>query len=89
MKGRIYLYPYVKFPLINYGALAIYVWLHLFQRNYATQKTFYKFLFLALFIMVGVIVVLGIFLSASKLGDSGYDIEQEATTSQPSTATSN
>ena len=34
------------------------------------------------------ILVFGTFLSASKLGESGYDIEDEVTTSQPSTTTS-
>ena len=65
--------------------------LHLFQRNnvWGTQKTFYKFVFFALFLMVCIIMVFSIFLSALKLGDSGYDIEHEATTSKPSTTTSN
>ena len=34
------------------------------------------------------ILVFGTFLSASKLGDSGYDIEDEVTTSQPTTTSS-
>ena len=34
------------------------------------------------------ILAFGTFLSASKSGDSGYDIEDEVTTSQPSTTTS-
>ena len=34
------------------------------------------------------ILVLGTFLSASKLGDSGYNVENEVTTSQTTTATS-
>ena len=54
-----------------------------------TQKTFYKFVFFALFLMVCIIMVFSIFLSALNLGDSGYDIEHEATTSKPSTTTSN
>ena len=38
--------------------------------------------------IVCVILVFGTFLSASKLGDSEYDIELDVTTSQPSTTTS-
>ena len=62
----------------------------IFQRKHAcdTHKTFYKFAFISLFMIVCVILVFGTFLSASKLGDSEYDIELDVTTSQPSTTTS-
>ena len=62
----------------------------IFQRKHAcsTQKTFYKVAIISLFMIVCMILVFGTFLSASKLGDSGYDIEDEVTTSQPTTTSS-
>ena len=38
--------------------------------------------------MICIMFVIGTFLGGSKLGDSGYDIENEVTTAQPSTTTS-
>ena len=38
--------------------------------------------------MICIMFVFGTFLGGSKLGDSGYDIENEVTTAQPSTTTS-
>ena len=52
-----------------------------------THKTFYKFVFMGLFVMTCIILVFGTFLSASTLGDSGYDITHEVTTPQTSTST--
>ena len=62
----------------------------MFQRKHAyrTHKTFYKFAMISLLMIVCMILVLGTFLSASKLGDSGYNVENEVTTSQTTTATS-
>ena len=38
--------------------------------------------------MVFIIFIFGTFLGSSKVGDSGYDINNEVTTAQPSTTTS-
>ena len=38
--------------------------------------------------MICIMFVFGTFLGGSNLGDSGYDIENEVTTAQPSTTTS-
>ena len=43
---------------------------------------------MGLFLMICIMFVFGTFLGGSKLGDSGYDIENEVTTAQPSTTTS-
>jgi hypothetical protein len=61
----------------------------IFQRKHerGTHKTFYNFVYMGLFVMTCIILVFGTFLSASTLGDSGYDIRHEATTPQPSTST--
>ena len=62
----------------------------IFQRKHerGTHKTFYKFVYMGLLVMACIILVFGTFLSASQLGDSGYDIKHEVTTPQPSTSTS-
>ena len=61
----------------------------IFQRKdvHGTHKTFYKFVYMGLLVMACIILVFGTFLSASKHGDSGYDIRHEVTTPQPSTST--
>ena len=61
-----------------------------FQRKHAcdNHKTFYKFAIISLFMILCVTLVFGTFLSASKLGDSEYDIELYVTISQPSNKSS-
>ena len=62
----------------------------IFQRKHepVTHKMFYKFAFIGLLVMVCMVLVFGTFLSATKFGNSGYDIKHEVTTSQPSTSAS-
>ena len=52
------------------------------------HDTFYKFVWMGLFLIFCIVFVFGSFFGASKLGDSGYDIKNEITTAQPSTTTS-
>ena len=69
---------------------AMIVSLNIFQKKdkLGPHETFYKFPFMGLFLMICVIFVFGLFFGASNLGDSGYDIKNEVTTTQPSTTTS-
>ena len=64
--------------------------LNIFQKTdkLGPHETFYKFVFMGLFLMICFIFVFGLFFGASNLGDSGYDIKNEVTTAQPSTTTS-
>ena len=74
----------------NHDVTAIIVCLNIFQKKdkLGSHETFYKFAFMGLFLMICIMFVIGTFLGGSKLGDSGYDIENEVTTAQPSTTTS-
>ena len=74
----------------NHNCTTIIVSLNIFQKKdkLGPHDIFYKFLFMALFLMVCIIFVFGLFFGASKMGDSGYEIENEVTTAQPSTTTS-
>ena len=69
---------------------AMIVSLNIFQKKdkLGPHETFYKFPFMGLFLMICVIFVFGLFFGASNLGDSGYDIKNEVTTTQSSTTTS-
>ena len=74
----------------NHDGAAIIVSLNIFQKKdkLGPHETFYKFAFMGLFLMICIIFVFGLFFGASNLGDSGYDIKNEVTTTQPSTTTS-
>ena len=52
------------------------------------HETFYNVALMGLFLMISTIFVFGLFFGASDLGDSGYNIKNEVTTTQPSTTTS-
>ena len=64
--------------------------LNIFQKKdkLGPHDIFYKFAFMGLFLMICIIFVFGLFFGASNLGDSGYDIKNEVTTTQSSTTTS-
>ena len=74
----------------NHDSAAIIISLNIFQKKdkLGPLETFYKFAFMGLFLMICIIFVFGLFFGASNLGDSGYDIKNEATTAQPSAQTS-
>ena len=70
--------------------MTIQDYLNIFQRKYewGSYMTPYKFPYIGLLLMVSIIFIFGTFLGSSELGDSGYSIENEVTTAQPSTTTS-
>ena len=74
----------------NHYGTAMIVNLNIFQKEdkLGPHETFYTFAFMGLFLMICIIFVFGLFFGASNLGDSGYDIKNEVTTTQPSTTTS-
>ena len=74
----------------NHDGSTIIVPFNIFQKKdkLDPHETFYKFAFMGLFLMICIMFVFGTFLGGSNLGDSGYDIENEVTTAQPSTTTS-
>ena len=76
----------MKVVLYTHESTAIIVSLNIFQKTdkLGPNETFYKFVFMGLFLMICIIFVFGLFFGASNLGDSGYDIKNEVTTAQPS-----